>query len=522
MTIKAPPQDRNCPAEGRGLVNIMSQPAYDEKPPATALRASAEEELASHPAAQTPAPPHALLLHELQVHQVELEMQNEELQRRQLQLELANRRYFELYDLAPVGYCTLNQGGVILQTNLTASTMLGIERSALARQTFVRYVFSEDRDAYFLMCRALHKGESVLPVELRLMRQDGTLFWAQLLANVSQNGDDALVLRITITDISAHQKVEAALHKSEAELKSILESTSDGLLAIDNHGKVILFNQRFGQLWRLPPSMLNELDDQTLLNHVVSQLAQPEAFVSKVKALYASDFQGIDTIDFKDGRIFERFTAPIGSKSSVIGRIWSFRDVTERKHLEDQVRELAFHDALTQLPNRRLLTDRLSQALSAGKRSGNYSALMVLDLDNFKPLNDTSGHLAGDLLLIEVARRLVDCVRAIDTVARVGGDEFVVLIGELDADKAESTRQAAEVAEKIRASLAEPYRLTLSEGAQAGQVVEHRCTASIGVALFHDPTACQADTLKWADAAMYLAKEAGRNTVQFHTEDSTP
>jgi diguanylate cyclase (GGDEF)-like protein/PAS domain S-box-containing protein len=521
MTIKTPPQDRNCSAGGGGLVSIMSQPAYDEKPPATALRASAEEQLASHSAGLTPAPPQALLLHELQVHQIELEIQNEELQHRQLQLEVANRRYFDLYDLAPVGYCTLNEGGAILQTNLTASTMLGIERSALVRQIFARYVLSDDRDAFYVMCKALHKGGSVMPVELRLMRQDGTYFWAQLVANASQRGDDALVLRITITDISEHQTMEAALHKSEAELKSILESTSDGILAIDNHGKVILFNQRFGQLWRLPPSMLNQPDDQTLLNHVVSQLAEPEAFARKVQALYASDFQGIDTIDFTDGRIFERFTAPIDSNAYVIGRIWSFRDVTERKHLEDQVRELAFHDALTQLPNRRLLTDRLSQALSAGKRSGNYGALMVLDLDNFKPLNDTSGHPAGDLLLIEVARRLVDCVRAIDTVARVGGDEFVVLIGELDADKVESTRQAAEVAEKIRVSLAEPYRLTLSDGAQAGQVVEHRCTASIGVVLFNDPTACQTDILKWADAAMYRAKEAGRNTVQFHTDDST-
>ena len=182
----------------------------------------------------------------------------------------------------------------------------------------------------------------------------------------------------------------------------------------------------------------------------------------------------------------------------------------------EQVRQLAFYDALTGLPNRRMLNDRVDQAMATSKRSGLYGTLMFLDLDNFKPLNDKHGHGVGDLLLIEVAKRLTDCVREVDTVARIGGDEFVVMLSELDADKAKSAAQAAGVAEKVRLSLAEPYRLTIAHPGESIATVEHHCTASIGVVLFINHDASQTDLMKWADAAMYQAKEAGRNVFRFY------
>lgn len=491
-----------------------------DKQSAALLHATAEAELASRRvdqtlASATPALPTELLLHELQVHQIQLEVQNEELQRRQTELDALSKRYFDLYDLAPVGYCTLNEAGLIVQANLAASTLLGVERSALLKQRFSRFIVSDDMDSNYRLRKALFEKGVAQTVELRILKKGGTPFWAQLVANSSRDGAGASELRIAITDVSERQQLIAALSRSEAELRNILESTSDGILAIDDKGKVLLFNKRFGQLWRLPKALLDTRDDQTLLNHVLSQLTDPAAFINKVQALYASDFEGVDTVSFSDGRIFERFTSPLHSDSTIIGRIWSFRDITERRQLEEQVNQLAFHDTLTQLPNRRLLFDRLNQTMSASKRSGNYSALMMLDLDHFKPLNDAHGHHAGDLLLIEVARRLNQCVREIDTVARIGGDEFVVMIGELDTDRAESARQAAEVAEKIRVSLAMPYRLTLNEGAQVGLLVEHCCSASIGVVLFLNHGASQADILHWADTAMYQAKEAGRDAIRF-------
>jgi diguanylate cyclase (GGDEF)-like protein/PAS domain S-box-containing protein len=191
-------------------------------------------------------------------------------------------------------------------------------------------------------------------------------------------------------------------------------------------------------------------------------------------------------------------------------------DVTERKQAEEKIHYLAFHDALTKLPNRRTLYDRLRQMMAASKRSACFGALIFLDLDNFKPLNDTYGHEFGDLLLIEVAARLKSCLREMDTVARFGGDEFVVVLGDLQVSESESTAQARVVAEKIRSTLREPYLLSIPCEGKAGAGIEHRCSASIGVALFlaHQP---DPDTLlKWADAAMYRAKEEGRDRICFH------
>ena len=141
---------------------------------------------------------------------------------------------------------------------------------------------------------------------------------------------------------------------------------------------------------------------------------------------------------------------------------------------------------------------------------------MFLDLDNFKPLNDAHGHEVGDLLLIEVADRLKNCVREMDTVTRFGGDEFVVMLSELDVDKAESITQAEIVAEKIRITLSEPYLLTIKHVGKVDATIKHHCTASIGVAMFIDHEASQDDILKGADTAMYQAKKSGRNSIRFY------
>ena len=182
------------------------------------------------------------------------------------------------------------------------------------------------------------------------------------------------------------------------------------------------------------------------------------------------------------------------------------RDVTQEHLAAQEIRRLAFFDALTGLPNRRLLMDRLSRSVVMSGRSGKYSALMFLDLDHFKRLNDTLGHHVGDQLLQQVAQRLQTCVRVGDSVARLGGDEFVVLLEELSEHSADATTHAQAVAHKILACLGEPYALLDTK---------QTCTPSVGIVVYGKTAEAVEDLLQKADAAMYQAKAAGRNTARF-------
>ncbi len=184
----------------------------------------------------------------------------------------------------------------------------------------------------------------------------------------------------------------------------------------------------------------------------------------------------------------------------------NFTDITERKASEEKIKSLAFYDTLTKLANRRLLTERLEHAIAIQARTENYGALLFLDLDNFKLLNDTQGHGVGDELLIEVAHRLKACVRETDTVARLGGDEFIVLLGEPGTASDSAAVQVKTVAEKIVSILAEPYSLSS---------VVHNCSSSIGIVLFCDSVTTADNVLAQADTAMYAAKKSGKNTYRF-------
>ena len=319
-------------------------------------------------------------VHELRVHQIELEMQNEELRRLQVELDTTRARYFDIYDLAPVGYFTLSEQGLILEANLTAATLLGVARGALTSQRISRFIRKADQDIFYLHRKQLLASGQRQACELRMLTHDGTQFWAHLETVDALDADGARVLRTVISDI------------------------------------------------------------------------------------------------------------------------------TQRKEAEERIKELAFFDSLTHLPNRTLLRDHLIQAMKAGHRTGTFGALLFVDLDQFKTLNDTQGHHKGDLLLQAVAQRLAASVRASDTVARLGGDEFVVIMGSLNRKMEAAARQTEIVGEKILAALNQPYRLA---------DLDHHSTASIGATLFRGLDTSVDDLLRQADLAMYQAKAAGRNTLYF-------
>ncbi|MFZ3052324.1 MAG: diguanylate cyclase [Sulfuricurvum sp.] len=196
-------------------------------------------------------------------------------------------------------------------------------------------------------------------------------------------------------------------------------------------------------------------------------------------------------------------------------------ELVERKKHEEIIEQLAFFDPLTQLPNRRLLSDHLIKTIASNKRNGHFSALLFLDLDNFKPLNDIHGHAIGDLLLIEAANRIKNCLRESDVVARFGGDEFVMILNDLGEDYTLSFEYAMAVGEKIRAMLAKPYFLPLSDSEETviTSFIEHQCTSSIGVTVFGAQEHEQNELIKQADTAMYQAKKRGRNQIVLYKDE---
>ena len=278
-----------------------------------------------------------LMIHELRVHQIELEMQNEELRQAQEELNASRVRYFDLYDLAPVGYLTLNEAGLIQEANLTASTLLGVLRSKLVGQPISKFILKDDADTFYLFRKKLLTTGEPQTCDLRMAKSDDESFWAHLSATAARSAGNNPVFRLVLVDITERKRAEAALQASEIQLLGILEATADGILAVDNEGKVVKANSRFAELWRVPESLLKSLDDNALLAFVVEQLSEPEAFLRKVQLLYKSDAVDMDVIVFKDGRIFERYSVPTLMAGRVSGRVWSFRDISARKQTETEL-----------------------------------------------------------------------------------------------------------------------------------------------------------------------------------------
>jgi diguanylate cyclase (GGDEF)-like protein/PAS domain S-box-containing protein len=300
----------------------------------------------------------------------------------------------------------------------------------------------------------------------------------------------------------------AALASREQELRVLATAfeTQEGIMITDAGGRIVRVNRGFTQLTG------HEAEDVLGKSPAILQSGkQDPAFYRQMWETLERDkyWRGEVWNRRRNGEVYpERLTitavgAPDGQVTHYVG---VFSDITQRKQAEERIHNLAFYDPLTRLPNRRLLHDRLQQAFAASARHGTRGAVFFIDLDHFKTLNDTMGHDLGDLLLVEVAGRLLACVREEDTVARIGGDEFVVMLVNLGESAEQSATQAAVVGDKLLAAISRPYEL---------KGHPHHTTPSVGVGLFHGHEQSVDELLKRADVAMYQAKAAGRGTVRF-------
>jgi PAS domain S-box-containing protein len=346
------------------------------------------------------------MLHELHVHQLELEMQNEELRRAGADLDAARARYFDLYDMAPVGYVTVSEPGLILEANLTATALLGVARSALAGRPISPFILKEDQDIYYLHRKQLFETGEPQTCELRMVRSDGTVFWACLEATAqdpwtsSEQGADR-ACRIVLSDITSRKQAEGALRERDAQLLATLEATADGILAVDSKGKVIHASRRFAELWRIPQSLMDGGDDRTLLEFVLDQLTDPETFLTKVQWLYSSDAVDLDTLVCKDGRLLERYSLPMIMDDILIGRVWSFRDITERKRAEASL--------IDSLQRNQALLDANPDMFFVFTADGRIVDAKAERPDEFYvPPADFLGKRVGDVLPPDIAQQTLD------------------------------------------------------------------------------------------------------------------
>ena len=368
-----------------------------------------------------------------------------------------------------------------------------------------RSIIHPDDRQKFVEVRNRVDGETV---EFRVVRADtGETRLMRGSMRRYQRSDGTLVDYGVIQDVTEEYSAKQTLQQRLNQLQALTELSSDWYWEQDENFRFVRFE---GQLVKKGgktgyPSLGKTRWEVGALNMTEEDWAQHRAVLES--HVVFKDFE-LQDLDYKGRPYWMSLSgAPMfDADGKFLGYRGIGKNITERKRAEERIEKLAFYDALTGLPNRRLLVDRLQYALAAMGRDKTPGALLFIDLDNFKDLNDSRGHDVGDMLLQEVAQRLLACVRETDTVARLGGDEFVVMVQHLDGDVAQATARVEQVGRKVLETLNRVYLL----GA-----LEHHSTPSIGVAMFSEQHQSVDELLKQADLAMYEAKAAGRNTMRF-------
>lgn len=418
-------------------------------------------------------------------------------------LHASEERFRNVFEKAYTGLAIADLSGTLLEANECLAQLLGYTQQELVGMNIGCFTHHDDLAAEIAFLDEIRAGaRDVYRMEKRYFSNHGNLLWVDLLVTAIRDKHGKPVETIgLVLDITDRKRAETELRIAATAFES-----DTGKIITDADGYILKINKAMAE------------SSGYSAEEVVGQT--PKLFQS---GLHTEDFycdmwetirrtgrwQGEVWDRRKSGEVYPKWlsiSAVIGTDGNVTNYIGTHFDISEQKKAEEKIEALAFFDQLTGLPNRTLLLDRLSQAKTASGRSGRYSALLFIDLDNFKTLNDTQGHDIGDAFIKLVAQRLKTCVREVDTVARLGGDDFVIILASLSTSEAEAAMAAESLIEKILGSFNQPYQLNDSS---------HHCTASIGVTLFKGVQTSVEELMKQADLSMYKAKAAGRNTYHF-------
>lgn len=454
------------------------------------------------------------LIHELRVHQVELELQNEDLRTAQEALEASRSGYFELYDLAPVGYLTLSHSGLIRQANLAATRLLGVPRQELLDLPLARFILPRDQDIYYRWRQRLLRHGEAGPCELGLRDGGREPRWVQVDASPAEHPAAAAgpgSWRITLTDVTARKVGEMALRQAHARLRLVALVTDLAFWEWHPGTDAVSFPAEwcgqtgYSEADGLPRRLLDwaallHPDDRGPVLAWLKRFAATHAPHPRSEVEYR--------LQSRDGayRWFAGRMALTADEHAEPGPVILVQqDIALRKDAEERNLRRAQRDPLTGLPTRHLLVQAAEQMLAGARRGGRGLAVMFLDLDQFKPVNDVHGHAIGDALLESVAQRLRETVRGEDLIGRHGGDEFIAVLAEVH-----DSTDPRSAAENVIAALAPPHRI---EG------LALRCSASIGISLFPEDGATVAELIQKADCAMYQAKQVSPGRYQFVTAE---
>jgi len=435
------------------------------------------------------------LVHELMVHQIELEMQNEELVVTNEKKGAALNRFTELFEFAPITYCILNQDGEIQSINLNGASTLGLPRSQLMGARLNGFIEGEFLPTFNHHFESVFVSKQMTQCEMKL-KVDLLTICVQANFKIVNNRNECL---LALTDITLQKEAEDEINLAA----TVYESLNEAVLVANIDSQIIAVNPAFTKLTGYSSkeaigsycSMLrsNVHDDQYYKNmwQDLNKIGRWEGEIHNLKKS-GEPYIGWLTIS----SIYD-------SHNNVIKRIGLFSDITEKKHATDLIEKQANFDSLTGLSNRLLFQKKFLEALDLASLHNSQVALLSIDLDQFKDVNDSLGHQMGDQLLVLAAERLLACIRQANMVSRLGGDEFSVIM-----DDFESIESIEIIADRISQSLNAPFHL--------GDNIAH-VSASIGIAVYPNDGEDTQTLIKNADQAMYAAKKDGRNCTRFFT-----